>query len=550
MKFTGLILALILSLSGCKNSKKNKIEDKTAKNDKKIHNSNKKPVKLNKNKLKWYVEGNYKLLNGSITSLGRDKNSFYGGETLVPALFIGNLLPGEDLTGIISVIGENGIYLEKKEKLVHGGKLISKIGVIQAYVGLNRSWPTGEYTLSIRLSQDGGGKGKILIPFKLKSQNSDDNRMFSVMESYIPQFPSTGSDGTISFLIRGLKFNKTKNKFFTDFNINYDFTALDKKIDKNENPKKIIKKEFKLKRKFVWGELKVKFPEKPGKYKLFFKITDNISKKTISFGEQIEIVDAKPGIFNISLLDSLKYPQKIWRRLNQGIVELNLTGFTIGEAFLDIAIIGPDGGAYFIKKRNSVKFSSSDTKINLPFKVPEFAKSGKFKIKLRIRQNEKIESREILFKVTGKKLKRSSRLRISKLLIGDKPYFLHRNQLNVKSNKKLYFSFIISGFKLKKEIKYFGKNRKKGELINIGLKCDLALNTPLIKDPVKKLEIANINKTILHFANNLRVNGFFKIPYLKPGSYFIKIDCMDKNSSRVTQLTRKVVIKKRINTKR
>lgn len=157
---------------------------------------------------KWVVEGDYKLIEGSVTSGGQSREGIHTGEKLVAYLHLFGLALGDTIHAELRLVGPEGTVFEEKRKLMNAKEVRKKSGVVAVACGTLSSWAAGDYTFHITLKQK-GKSGRFFIPITLKGQRPDPQK-FTLLRFETPERPLAGRTMEVWALLSGMTQKKRR----------------------------------------------------------------------------------------------------------------------------------------------------------------------------------------------------------------------------------------------------------------------------------------------------------------------------------------------------
>ncbi len=496
---------------------------------------------------RWVAEGDFGLVTGALTTGGHSRTGINAGETLMAFLKLRGLAVGEPLDGRITVTGPEGIVFEQSSILLKGDQVRRATGIVALSTGTLSSWVSGAYTLNLEITQRAASrKGRFYIPFALRGLPMPRSTVFSVARTHLPEFARGTGTITAWTLLARPGFRKGGQGMQAEVDVSYSYreaTHGGKALEQPRGTLPFVRWTGTGPRAYLWGHADLPAPKAPGVYLLRLEFHDKVSGKRVITGENLKIAAADGGLFNLSLEDSAGIPRQVWRRSDQGRVSLSVSGLSGDKATLDIAVLGPRGGAYLIQKNNPLSLRMGAGQFRLPFTVPEFVPRGRFKIHLRLRTGTKELERVLRLTVDGPKLELSNQMRVHGLeLTQDLSAFLSREVPPLRTGRKVLYTFIVRGFTHGRFKQRFEQLHKEVELLKIGLTCSLSLTRPLDTEPLQREDLVKIDRTVFNGINIVRMAGEFTIRPLPPGRYIVRVDCADKYSTAATQMMRQVTL--------
>jgi len=276
---------------------------------------------------------------------------------------------------------------------------------------------------------------------------------------------------------------------------------------------------------------------KQGSYHLKITVTDRISGQTTDRVHRFKLLPGGLGIYSLRAQGAAGVPRQQFLRGELLTVHMHLRGWSSPtDVGIDAGLIGPDKGIYLVRK-NAHRLADPKASgavgrdLKIPLTIPEFAPSGRWILKLRLRDfaGKSHASRALPFVVTGKALHPLPGLAVSQLVLRNWPGGPPIPGLFWRAGHTLHFDAVVGGMKLKKEQTYYHRTR---------LTCTLRLRNRAGKLMATLPKACEVDRRFSFVPLRLRIRTKWRIPEHLAGHHTFQLEVLDRLSDRVSVLQR------------
>jgi|GEM_PF-3748514 hypothetical protein len=352
-----------------------------------------------------------------------------------------------ELVGALEVHDQQGRLVFRKAglALAQGAALSEKPGRLRAMakVALHRATPPGRYTLNLSVhdklahrKSQAKGVFEVLGTAYQKAEQLSLRNLTAAADSRLP----AGSFFPLRFEVSGFAtapLGETRTGPAMAITTKLSLVA-----ELHDKEGKVIKKERRKLRggSLPHGQLDLPFETQfalpaglaAGKYMLSLKINDELGKTSTRGKIPVQVIAKSFGIYNIHLHDAGRLPRESYRLGEKASLRFSVQGFATrkgaAELSVDLAVAGPNGGVYLMRKK-AASLSGPKSKpfavagrfpMELPLTLPALAPTGRYRIVLRAKDhlNQGMEVvAERVFRITGKAPRPLARFAIDQLQV-------------------------------------------------------------------------------------------------------------------------------------
>lgn len=459
----------------------------------------------------WLVQGDFQALAGSVRSGGGETSPFTAGERLLVTLHVGGMEPGTPLDAEFEIANEQGSWTGNNRQTLPAHQVRGTSGILQAVLQTKSSWPSGIYTLYVRLV-GGTRRGEWFIPIAIHNDTTD---VFAQnLRVHLPTYVQAGSH----FAVR---FSGPPGLSFTVRIDQENSVLLQLPQEKPTHFFSILTHTFVA-------------PKTPGAHVLYVSVDRNHNK--ISFGEPFTVLFAGDGLFSLRIAPHDGGLRSTWKRSQEGLLWIENPQWNATDpGVLDIVVQTAREEVLYLRRMDLPAAPVGE--LAVPFLIPEFAPAGKLSFLLRRISKSGIQEARVELMLEGENIPISRNFTISKLDIGHHPALPIRTG-PLTSGRDWHVSFVLSGYTTGQKNEIVGN--KTVPVPVLGFRCTARLADLQGHTVAENRTFVSENRPQLYVAPRYRVNAVWSVPRLVPGRYFFYIECDDTHSQGSAQLQRLV----------
>ena len=469
----------------------------------------------------WVVQGDFRLLDGSLRSGGGITGAIPAGERLLVTLQLAGLEPGTDLEAGFEIANGKGTWMPVTRQVLPAAQVRGATGMMQAVLQTGAHWPAGAFTLQVTLAA-GTRKGEIFVPFQMQNER-----------------PAPGTAPRVSLPVRIRAGAAMIVRVLPTADADPKETLTVRVDDGPAQP--VLTEPPAPADSTVTGTgamLRVTAPPTPGRHALFFT-RRSAGGREATFGEPFEVLPDGPGPHGLRFVAHDGSPRRLWKRQLEGFLQIEDPNWPAdAPGTLDIVIVASRDEVLYLRRLPLP--ARPDGPVSLPFSIPEFSPAGKLRFRLRWSSGAHQQELEHDLMVEGADLVQAPSFTISQLELGLHPALVRGGRETMPSGRDWHFSFVAAGYKTGKKVETAGITLVPVPVL--GLTCSATLSA--VRGPVaaENRELVKIDQPMLYVPPRHRVTAHWSLPKLAPGRYLLKLECDDSHSTGSAQLQRPIEI--------
>lgn len=278
----------------------------------------------------------------------------------------------------------------------------------------------------------------------------------------------------------------------------------------------------------------------PGSYLLRFVVKDAHGGERGSAEHRFRLLPGGLGIYSVRVSGAGSVPRASFLRGELMQVELVLAGWrSPADLELDLALVGPDGGFYLVRKGvhrvRKVSARPAHRPIRIPILVPELAPQGSWTLKLRLRSSTQRQeaSRDVPFSVEGPPIDPLPSLRILETTLRHPPGGPPVSHTRLRAGQTYQVDLLVGGMKLRNEEGYYHRAE---------LRCALRLRNAVGTLLASQEKACEVNRRFSFAPRRLRLSAEWTLPPGAVGARSLEVEVLDLLSNRVSVSQRPVSV--------